>query len=604
MFSCVSLHLLILLLYIVLRHCPLINASYFRALMYALFLILVSIPENNSYFKQRLRQQENVTNFPWIQNSVVYTQRFHHPKMNDKIAQRSLSYRSNVVGKERLDVANYMWKELGDSDVLDSNLNEHVFDPWNISRDEHRMFSSMLPFDDHRERSLTYNSPAQHLATNPDLNDVFDYMYDEYMYEEYDDRNTFKNRLYNLNQPKMSDRSSGNTKLNYKIKEPSTYRTKEKQINPNSRNVKSQFKDATEILEDFTHKVKNVGESSLKNIQRLVKNQEKTYNMIDFHDQNQLIDRLMGPVIASHVVTTSIHPWIVPFLFTMAEPYISFIVFLIITIIELFGIGVGSGFALFGLGRTQFADSLQFLGLTEFADSLSTSGLTQFADTLQALGLTQLENTLQNLGFLEVSESQSLQSLSVVSASSSAALVIDPCASVTCSGTSDTCVNGVCKCGSNAACTVTGETCSSGACKCGSANSCSGSTSAPYCDASNNVCKCSASVAACSGTTDTCDSGTCKCGTGSACSVSGETCSSGTCKCGSASSCSGQSTGAYCDASNNVCKCSADVAACSSGQECTGSPLACEGKSAIFHLHFSVPCKVISIICLFLLSIL
>ena len=136
----------------------------------------------------------------------------------------------------------------------------------------------------------------------------------------------------------------------------------------------------------------------------------------------------------------------------MAEPYISFLIFLIITIIELFGIGVGSGFALLGLGRTQFADSLQFLGLADGSDS------------------------------------GSFASAAIAAASSSSSSVVDLCSGVTCSNS--------------------GETCSSGVCKCGSSSTCVGQSTGSYCDAANNVCKCSASVAACSSGFE-CSSDTC-----------------------------------------------------------------------------------------------
>ena len=52
----------------------------------------------------------------------------------------------------------------------------------------------------------------------------------------------------------------------------------------------------------------------------------------------------------------------------------------------------------------------------------------------------------------------------------------------TCSGVTDTCDAGTCKCGSAAACSLpTATQCTSGACKCGSATACTTGTTIPSC---------------------------------------------------------------------------------------------------------------------------
>ena len=53
------------------------------------------------------------------------------------------------------------------------------------------------------------------------------------------------------------------------------------------------------------------------------------------------------------------------------------------------------------------------------------------------------------------------------------------------------------------------------------------------------------------------------------CNVASEVCVEGVCKCGNANSCENKATGAFCDASNNVCKCAQDVDACNAGEGCT-----------------------------------
>ena len=65
--------------------------------------------------------------------------------------------------------------------------------------------------------------------------------------------------------------------------------------------------------------------------------------------QSKTASNRIGQVITSHVVTTSIHPWIFPFLSVITEPYMSFLIFIIITIVEIFGLGVGAKLDLLGL---------------------------------------------------------------------------------------------------------------------------------------------------------------------------------------------------------------------------------------------------------------
>ena len=88
-------------------------------------------------------------------------------------------------------------------------------------------------------------------------------------------------------------------------------------------------------------------------------NFRKRHNRLKFGPviEENLIDRYIGPLISSHVVTTSIHPWIFPYFFGIAEPYISFITFVITALIELFGIGVGSAGLLVGLRAFRITDN-------------------------------------------------------------------------------------------------------------------------------------------------------------------------------------------------------------------------------------------------------
>ena len=101
-----------------------------------------------------------------------------------------------------------------------------------------------------------------------------------------------------------------------------------------------------------------------------------------------------------------------------------------------------------------------------------------------------------------------------------------------CKGTTDTCDQGTCKCGSSPACSGISDTCVSGACKCGAAPACSGASDT----CTSGICKCG-TAPSCSGASDSCTSGVCKCGSNPGCSGTSDTCSSGTCKCGSGPAC-------------------------------------------------------------------
>ena len=55
-------------------------------------------------------------------------------------------------------------------------------------------------------------------------------------------------------------------------------------------------------------------------------------------------------------------------------------------------------------------------------------------------------------------------------------------------------------------------------CQCGTAEGCAASVStSPYCDAKNNICKCSKDVNSCEYARESCKNGECRCGTGEGC---------------------------------------------------------------------------------------
>ena len=131
-------------------------------------------------------------------------------------------------------------------------------------------------------------------------------------------------------------------------------------------------------------------------------------------------------------------------------------------------------------------------------------------------------------------------------------ILVDPCLGVTCSVSGEVC----------------DKTTNPGLCKCGTASSCAGLTTGSYCDASNNICKCTSSLAACTDST-----------VGSICVPDGNG-GSGDCNCTSSLSCTSRTSGSYCNAAGNSgfgeCKCTASLNSCdglSTGAyllQCTG----------------------------------
>ena len=148
-----------------------------------------------------------------------------------------------------------------------------------------------------------------------------------------------------------------------------------------------------------------------------------------------------------------------------------------------------------------------------------------------------------------------------------------------CTGAISQCSNGTCVIGDTVPCSIASETRLGGKCMCGSHESCEGRLDGSYCDATNDVCKCSPSVDACSGETSQCSDGTCVIPDTVPCSVDNEIRIKGKCMCGGRESCEGETTGSYCDADRSLCKCKAHVDSCSETSDtCTTLGCTCNGK--------------------------
>jgi hypothetical protein len=496
--------------------------------------------------------------------------------VKDRLTRRSISYHSNLVGGNSIDVNKYMYG--GKIDLPRKNVRNGIIGPWNLNNSvndpkistftsKQKMFTSKEKLGSKHDSkySVTNTLKEQELSY---MNDVFNY------YEKFEDETLYNPRFQNSKKQQVKETNSIEGTLGDKDLLSFLHdrkKTKNNAVNTKTRGkVKGPFEGLANVIKKLTMKEKHLIDKAtmLKDKKFLLKHPSKTAS-----------DRIGlgvvgGPVITSHVVATSLHPWIFPLLYMVAEPYMSFLVFIIITIVECIGIYVGYKLDFLGLRATdpptfEKASSVTIIDLC--ADVTCSAGET--CD--EGLCFCGTRNTCQNEATGSFCDAENNQCKCAES--------VDAC-----SNAGETCQSGVCKCGSSStcvgqttgsycdassnqckcsasvsACTNSLETCVSGSCKCGTADTCVGQTSGTYCDATNNVCKCSSTVSACSGTTDTCDSGTCKCGTGDACSNSGETCSSGSCKCGTANTCVGQTSGTYCDATNNVCKCSSTVSACS-----------------------------------------
>ena len=135
MLSCIIVHSLFLFSYLFLRHSPMIKSKYLRACLHSLFLILLSLQENQSYVKIQPEPLNKTRNIPWVQNSIVYTQRFHFPNKKDRLTRRSISYHSNIVGGvgiNSIDMDKYMYGgriKLSGKSGSPFNMSNFVTDP-------------------------------------------------------------------------------------------------------------------------------------------------------------------------------------------------------------------------------------------------------------------------------------------------------------------------------------------------------------------------------------------------------------------------------------------------------------------------------------------
>ena len=491
-------------------------------------------------------------NIPWTHNSIVYTRNFYNIKEHERLEKRSISRYTyeNTVNSGKVPKFTY---------ILPTNAT--------------RANSKTMQIDRKTEifkENVEYASIVDHFSIttlNESENSTEKYGY----YEEYSMKNSLNEEdmkymneiLSYYDQYPNKNLSFGYDDRHKTAKDIESYSTRNKQIYSKKLTYNKPIQN--DMITKSIMKLDNLFKSFSNKIERIVTGEDPA---------KTVSNRIGGPLITSHVVTTSIHPWIFPLLHTISEPYMSYAVFIIITIVEFLGIILGYKLEFLGIRATDPPPQSYVKASSVTIIDLCAGVFCNFGETCTE-GICKCGSIATCAGVTSGEYCDADNNVCKCSATVAA-----------CSDTSDTCIAGICKCGTSDACSNAGETCSSGSCKCGSASTCVGQASGSFCDAANNVCKCSSTVAACSGTSDTCTSGVCKCGSADACSNSGELCTSGSCKCGTSSTCVGKTTGSYCDAANNLCKCSASVDSCSgSSDTCTagvckcGSADACSGTT-------------------------
>ena len=641
--------------YKVLRPSPVVNTNNFKALVLCSFVIFLCLEKNHcinseqyfgsvSRYGNRKNQTRKLDDIPWVHNSIEYTQRLHYPNLKDRLTQRSISY-YNIIDKPDLDSS----RSLYERDLDSSSYHRSIMDQKDLLKNNYENYNSYNPdrissSNPQGYLSSKFGSKGSHLARNelnPQKLGYLDSILNHYRKFEGQNKKKPKDEKYIPAHPNS---------VHEIFLEP-----KKELVNYLNNDDIGLVRYDNSLLNTFMDSKKPFALNTL-----IAKGDRELNDQNKIDPSKTASDRIGGPLITSHVVTTSIHPWIYPFLYVVAEPYMSFLVFIIITIVECLGIFIGykldfldlrptaepSGFVKassatiidlcadvtcsnpgetcpFGLCKCGSRSTCEGEGTGAYCDATNNQckcaenvdACTNSGETCQSgvckcgTGSSCVGNTAG--AFCDAANNQCKCSALVSACTNSGETcsssgtclcgTTSSCAGLTtgsycdaannvckcsatvssCSGTSDTCTSGVCKCGTNDACSNSGETCSSGSCMCGTASTCVGQASGAYCDATNNVCKCSSTVDACSGTSDTCTSGLCKCGTNDACSNSGETCSSGSCMCGTATTCVGQASGAYCDATNNVCKCSSTVDACSGTTDtCTSGVCKCGTNDA------------------------
>ena len=298
----------------------LVRMCYRKVLLAAMLLMLVFVPGNPNYHKGIPKEEdENWKNVPWVHNSIAYTKRIHQPDLRDLSRRSSFSYDSDLISEESLNVSSLIWQDVRDPKSIDDKM-DNFFDKLyhNNYMEDVQIVSTVVPFEQGDEAAPFHLK--QQLDVIPEMNDIFGDL------EKYGDKTVFRKYALNRYQPQQIRDRTGNVKWKHKLSQSAQYQSKMQGTKSYRRKGLNKKKGLIKLIEEFIVKAKVIGQRVLKNINHLIYRHSKRRYVLVNRQLNDPIDR---QVVSAHVVTTPIQPWIFPFLYGIAEPYIPFITFLI-----------------------------------------------------------------------------------------------------------------------------------------------------------------------------------------------------------------------------------------------------------------------------------
>ena len=329
--------------------------------IWAFMLRVANVSQNISIFDTN--RNINSPNYSYY-NSFIYVKKLYGPEDIKKLSKRSLG---NFRPQRRLDVSSSIWSDVTHKYSIRNSDRRHNQEFDKVRDRDEISDSKMLSTQMKKNHKIKYNSMHKHKKLQRKSDDGFTYFESAFdvlspekftSYNEIDDtydkfslRKSTLQRYTNKNSNRSPSRheSFQATLDKYYYDDPiddelegeyDYYEDSYDDVyNDNRPNLKGKFKGNKKYR----------GTQIFKHHNSMTTNR---YEEVETVGQDN-IDRYVGPLISSHVVTTSIHPWVFPFFYQIAEPYISFITFLITALIELFGLGVGSGFVLVGLRSTR-----------------------------------------------------------------------------------------------------------------------------------------------------------------------------------------------------------------------------------------------------------
>ena len=216
MFCCVSLHLTILVTYLLVWHFPLARRSHLKVV----FIILISLQEILSFSKPNWKHPNKLPNSPWVQSFIMYTQRLHSSNMNYRLVRRSISYSNHIdanninaseftVYKGNLDKYNNdLDMDYGPDNGTNHSMNSYPFSTFNLKE------KLVSKYDSPKEYSVT---KMLNLQEADYINNTFNY------YEQFQDQTMMND---NWNKPAPININSVEENYDYASHKPKIYPVK------------------------------------------------------------------------------------------------------------------------------------------------------------------------------------------------------------------------------------------------------------------------------------------------------------------------------------------------------------------------------------------